>query len=100
MGRLRLAAVPQGGNPADPGGQARPYWRFCHRAAADTPAEGDLPARASYRAGRAGVAGLRFAGASIDEFIPFTFFHARSQLGERDVATDEYQELARQLRPY
>ncbi|MFL5252422.1 MAG: glycosyltransferase family 9 protein [Rhodopila sp.] len=36
----------------------------------------------------------------IDEFIPFTFFHARSQLGERGVAEDEYLELAGQLRPY
>ena len=38
--------------------------------------------------------------ACIDEFIPFAFFHARSQLGERELTTDDYQELARQLRPY
>ncbi|HET6306520.1 MAG TPA: glycosyltransferase family 9 protein [Rhodopila sp.] len=37
---------------------------------------------------------------AIDEFIPFAFFHARSQLGERALATEDYAELARQLRPY
>jgi ADP-heptose:LPS heptosyltransferase/GT2 family glycosyltransferase len=36
----------------------------------------------------------------IDEFIPFAFFHARSQLGERDLTADDYAELAAQLRPY
>ncbi|PPQ37663.1 glycosyltransferase family 9 protein [Rhodopila globiformis] len=36
----------------------------------------------------------------IDEFIPFEFFHARSQLGERAVTGDDYQDLARRLRPY
>lgn len=36
----------------------------------------------------------------IDEFIPFAFFHARSQLGERNVAEEDYHELADQLRPY
>jgi ADP-heptose:LPS heptosyltransferase/GT2 family glycosyltransferase len=36
----------------------------------------------------------------IDEFIPFAFFHARSQLGERELTRDDYQELERQLRPY
>jgi ADP-heptose:LPS heptosyltransferase/GT2 family glycosyltransferase len=36
----------------------------------------------------------------IDEFIPFAFFHARSQLGERDVTKDDYAELAERLRPY
>ncbi len=35
----------------------------------------------------------------IDEFIPFAFFHARSQLGEREVSADDYAELAAQLRP-
>ena len=36
----------------------------------------------------------------IDEFIPFAFFHARSQLGERELTEDDYAELAAQLRPY
>ena len=36
----------------------------------------------------------------IDEFIPFAFFHARSQLGERDLSREDYTELAAQLRPY
>jgi len=36
----------------------------------------------------------------IDEFIPFAFFHARSQLGERELTKDDYQELAEQLRPH
>ncbi len=36
----------------------------------------------------------------IDEFIPFAFFHARSQLGERDLTAEDYAELAAQLRPY
>jgi ADP-heptose:LPS heptosyltransferase/GT2 family glycosyltransferase len=36
---------------------------------------------------------------SIDEFIPFAFFHARSQLGERELDKTEYDALAQQLRP-
>jgi ADP-heptose:LPS heptosyltransferase/GT2 family glycosyltransferase len=36
----------------------------------------------------------------IDEFIPFAFFHARSQLGERELTNDDFFELAEQLRPY
>ena len=36
----------------------------------------------------------------IDEFIPFAFFHARSQLGERVLTTEDYAGLAEQLRPY
>jgi ADP-heptose:LPS heptosyltransferase/GT2 family glycosyltransferase len=36
----------------------------------------------------------------IDEFIPFAFFHARSQLGERKLTPEDYAELAEQLRPY
>jgi ADP-heptose:LPS heptosyltransferase/GT2 family glycosyltransferase len=36
----------------------------------------------------------------IDEFIPFAFFHARSQLGERELTKDDYAELGKQLRPY
>ncbi len=36
----------------------------------------------------------------IDEFIPFAFFHARSQLGERELTPDDYAELAAQLQPY
>ena len=37
---------------------------------------------------------------SIDEFIPFAFFHARSQLGERELDKSDYDALAQQLRPY
>ena len=37
---------------------------------------------------------------SIDEFIPFSFFHARSQLGERELTNEDYAALAEQLRPY
>jgi ADP-heptose:LPS heptosyltransferase/GT2 family glycosyltransferase len=37
---------------------------------------------------------------SIDEFLPFAFFHARSQLGERELTPDDYAELAVQLRSY
>jgi ADP-heptose:LPS heptosyltransferase/GT2 family glycosyltransferase len=36
----------------------------------------------------------------IDEFIPFAFFHARSQLGERELTSEDFAELAEQLRPY
>jgi ADP-heptose:LPS heptosyltransferase/GT2 family glycosyltransferase len=36
----------------------------------------------------------------IDEFIPFAFFHARSQLGERKLTKDDFAALAEQLRPY
>ena len=36
----------------------------------------------------------------IDEFIPFAFFHARSQLGERGLTQQDYAELAEKLRPY
>jgi ADP-heptose:LPS heptosyltransferase/GT2 family glycosyltransferase len=36
----------------------------------------------------------------IDEFIPFAFFHARSQLGERDLTASDYAELGARLRPY
>jgi ADP-heptose:LPS heptosyltransferase len=36
----------------------------------------------------------------IDEFIPFNFFHARSQLGERELTKDDYVALAEQLRPH
>ncbi|MEA2727093.1 MAG: hypothetical protein QOF70_1568, partial [Acetobacteraceae bacterium] len=36
----------------------------------------------------------------IDEFIPFAFFHARSQLGERELTKEDYAELGEQLRPY
>jgi ADP-heptose:LPS heptosyltransferase len=37
---------------------------------------------------------------SIDEFIPFSFFHARSQLGERELTKEDYLELTEQLRSY
>ncbi len=36
---------------------------------------------------------------AIDEFIPFAFFHARSQLGEREIDKADYEALAQQLRP-
>ena len=36
----------------------------------------------------------------IDEFIPFSFFHTRSQLGERVLSKEDYAALAAQLRPY
>lgn len=36
---------------------------------------------------------------AIDAFIPFEFFHARSQLGERSLAPEDFQALARQLKP-
>jgi ADP-heptose:LPS heptosyltransferase/GT2 family glycosyltransferase len=36
----------------------------------------------------------------IDEFIPFAFFHARSQLGERALTGEDHAALAAQLRPY
>lgn len=35
----------------------------------------------------------------IDAFIPFAFFHARSQMGEQSLTKDDYSELAKQLRP-
>jgi O-antigen biosynthesis protein len=37
---------------------------------------------------------------TIDEFIPFAFFHARSQLGERSLEKDDFIELGNQLRPH
>jgi ADP-heptose:LPS heptosyltransferase/GT2 family glycosyltransferase len=36
----------------------------------------------------------------IDEFIPFAFFHARSQLGERELTPEDFAKLGEQLRPY
>lgn len=50
----------------------------------------------------AGPASRAFASLepSIDAFIEFAFFHARSQLGERDLTTDDYTSLAAQLRPH
>ncbi len=36
----------------------------------------------------------------IDAFIPFAFFHARSQLGERELSPEDYANLAAQLRPH
>jgi ADP-heptose:LPS heptosyltransferase/GT2 family glycosyltransferase len=38
--------------------------------------------------------------AGISEFIPFDFFHARSQLGERELEKNDFVELEKQLRPY
>ncbi|MDR3535508.1 MAG: glycosyltransferase family 9 protein [Acetobacteraceae bacterium] len=37
---------------------------------------------------------------SIDALIPFDFFHARSQLGERDLTRDDFLALQAQLAPY
>jgi len=50
----------------------------------------------------AGPASRAFVGLEqcIDEFIPFAFFHARSQLGERELTADDFANLADQLRPY
>lgn len=36
---------------------------------------------------------------AIDEFIEFSFFHSRSQLGERELTPDDFAELAKQLKP-
>ena len=50
----------------------------------------------------AGPASRAFASLepAIDEFIEFSFFHARSQLGERELTPDDYAELAARLKPY
>lgn len=37
---------------------------------------------------------------AIDEFIPFEFFHARSQLGEKELTRDELDALTTRLAPY
>jgi ADP-heptose:LPS heptosyltransferase/GT2 family glycosyltransferase len=37
---------------------------------------------------------------AIDAFIPFSFFHARSQLGERELTQDDFEALARELKPH
>src|SRR6185312_6536992 len=37
---------------------------------------------------------------TIDEFIEFEFFHARSQLGEKELTEDDYLALQEQLAPY
>ena len=49
----------------------------------------------------AGPASRAFAALepAIDEFIDFAFFHARSQIGERELTADDYAELADQLKP-
>jgi O-antigen biosynthesis protein len=36
----------------------------------------------------------------IDEFIPFSFFHERSQLGERMLTPEDYAALGEKMRPY
>jgi ADP-heptose:LPS heptosyltransferase/GT2 family glycosyltransferase len=36
----------------------------------------------------------------IDEFIPFSFFHQRSQLGERTLTPEDFAALSAKLRPY
>jgi ADP-heptose:LPS heptosyltransferase/GT2 family glycosyltransferase len=50
----------------------------------------------------AGHASRAFASleAAISEFIAFDFFHARSQLGERELESDDFIALEKQLRPY
>ncbi|HVY17659.1 MAG TPA: glycosyltransferase family 9 protein, partial [Rhodopila sp.] len=50
----------------------------------------------------AGPASRAFVGLepAIDAFIPFAFFHARSQLGERELTPDDYRELSEQLRSH
>ncbi len=50
----------------------------------------------------AGRASRAFASveAGIDEFIPFDFFHARSQLGERQLQKDDFIALGEQLRSH
>jgi ADP-heptose:LPS heptosyltransferase/GT2 family glycosyltransferase len=50
----------------------------------------------------AGHASRAFASleAAISEFIAFDFFHARSQLGERELENDDFIALEKQLRPY
>ncbi len=45
-------------------------------------------------------AGFSALEPSIDAFIPFSFFHERSQLGERELSREDYASLAEQLRPY
>lgn len=37
---------------------------------------------------------------AIDEFIPFEFFHARSQLGEKELTADDLDALTETLAPY
>ena len=37
---------------------------------------------------------------AIDEFIEFEFFHARSQLGEKDLTKEDFEALLTQLAPY
>ena len=56
-------------------------------------------ARISVLAGPAS-AGFSALEPGIDEFIPFSFFHERSQLGERGLTKEDYAALAEQLRPY
>ncbi len=50
----------------------------------------------------AGPASRAFASmeSAIDEFIPFAFFHARSQLGEIQLEQQDFIALQDQLRPY
>jgi ADP-heptose:LPS heptosyltransferase len=43
---------------------------------------------------------LTYRRSPVDTPIPFAFFHARSQLGERELTKDDYAELAEQLRPH
>ncbi|MBN8910410.1 MAG: hypothetical protein J0H99_28270, partial [Rhodospirillales bacterium] len=50
-------------------------------------------------AGRASQAFLSIEP-SIDRLIPFEFFHARSQLGERDLTRDDFLALQAELAPY
>lgn len=56
-------------------------------------------ARITVLAGRASRAFVSLEP-SIDELITFDFFHARSQLGERELSRNDFVALAEQLRPY
>jgi ADP-heptose:LPS heptosyltransferase/GT2 family glycosyltransferase len=56
-------------------------------------------ARITVLAGRA-VQAFAAYEPSIDEFIEFEFFHARSGLGRKELTEDDYKALQAQLRPY
>lgn len=56
-------------------------------------------ARITVLAGRASQAFVSIEP-SIDELIPFDFFHARSQLGERELSQGDFLALQQQLAPY
>ena len=69
---------------------------------AAAPAAAAVPRGAHHRARQPG-ARARFAlatGAGVDEFIEFEFFHARSGLGQKELAEDDLAALADRLAPY